>query len=168
VSPLDVLFWLLPANFVVHVLDETLMNGGFVAKVRQYWWPEYNSLMFSWFNTVAMAAFVASVLLYEIFGGHWVILPVLFVAERWFHGFVFHIWWTVKYREYSPGLVSCVLAWILGYLVTRAGLLAGSIARVDFVIGGLIGFVASIVLALSPTVIFPGRAARKAGRRPPR
>ena len=58
-SSLDLLFWLLPANFVVHVLDETLMNGGFVAKVQQHWWPEYNSLMFSWFNTGAMAAFVA-------------------------------------------------------------------------------------------------------------
>jgi len=56
VSSLDLLFWLLPANFVVHVLDETLMNGGFVAKVQQHWWPEYNSLMFSWFNTGAMAA----------------------------------------------------------------------------------------------------------------
>ncbi len=35
--PMNFLFWAVLAALVVHILDETLMNGGFVAKVKEHW-----------------------------------------------------------------------------------------------------------------------------------
>ena len=75
------IFWGLVAAYVVHILDETLMNGGFVALVREHWWPEYNDRMFFWFNTGFMAVIIASVLLYKNLGRHWVIAPLVWVFE---------------------------------------------------------------------------------------
>ena len=103
------------------VLDETLMNGGFVAKVKEHWWPEYNGRMFFWFNTGYVVLVTLSLILYDLFEGRWVVLPIFLLFERAMHGITFHGWWSVKYQEYSPGLLSCILFWILLYFVTRYG-----------------------------------------------
>jgi hypothetical protein len=95
------------------------MNGGFVALVREHWWPEYNDRMFFWFNTGFMAVIIASVLLYKNLGRHWVIAPLVSVFERAAHGVTFHLWWTARYKEYSPGLLSSVLFWMLAYSANR-------------------------------------------------
>ena len=153
--PLNLLFWAVLAALVVHVLDETLMNGGFVAKVMEYWWPRYNGRMFFCFNTAAIGLIAVSLALFDLFGGHWVILPIFWTFERAVHGITFHGWWTVWYREYSPGLLSCVLFWMLLYFLTRFGMVAGQVGTFDFLVGGIAGTVGAIVLTLSPTVIFP-------------
>jgi hypothetical protein len=160
--PINLLFWAVLAALVVHILDETLMNGGFVAKVKEHWWPEYNATMFFWFNTAALVLIALCLILYDLLEGHWVILPLFWTFERAVHGVTFHGWWTVGYREYSPGLLSCVLFWILLYFVTRYGLVAGRIADSDFLIGGITGTVGAILLTLSPTVIFPRLMAKNA------
>jgi hypothetical protein len=38
---LSFLFWAVFASYVIHIVDETLIGGGFVAKVREHWWPSY-------------------------------------------------------------------------------------------------------------------------------
>ncbi len=111
----------------------------------------------------AIVLIALSLILYDLFESHWVILPLFWTFERAMHGVTFHVWWTVRYREYSPGLLSCVLFWMLLYFVTRYGLLAGRVAEFDFVIGGIAGTVGAILLTLSPTVIFP-RLLSKRGR----
>ena len=44
---LDLIAWALPAAYVVHMLDETLVNGGFVGWVGRSFWPGYSMRMFS-------------------------------------------------------------------------------------------------------------------------
>jgi hypothetical protein len=82
---LNVLFWAFFASYIVHILDETLLNGGFVQWVVQNFWPQYRARMFFWFNAGAVGAIVASSVLFDSLGGHWVILPIM-----WFAGFVTH------------------------------------------------------------------------------
>lgn len=40
--PLLLSFWFTVAAYVVHCIDESLLGGRFVEKVRQHWWPEYS------------------------------------------------------------------------------------------------------------------------------
>ena len=82
---LSLLFWAFLASYVVHILDETLLNGGFVQWIADNFWPTYTMRMFFWFNAGAIAAIVISNLLFDSLGGHWVILPIIFLA-----GFVTH------------------------------------------------------------------------------
>jgi hypothetical protein len=118
VMPLVFSFWFMVASYVIHVLDESLLGGSFVEKVRQHWWPQYNWRMFFWFNTGYFIVMIASVILYDLFGGAFLILPLAWLIERTCNGF-WHLWWALRYREYSPGLVTSVLMWMNAYFVVR-------------------------------------------------
>jgi hypothetical protein len=61
--PLVFSFWFTVAAYVVHVLDESLLGGSFVEKVRQHWSPQYTWRMFFWFNTGYFAVMIVSVVL---------------------------------------------------------------------------------------------------------
>jgi hypothetical protein len=50
VNFLSLCFWGVLAAYIIHTVDETLMGGGFVQKVREHWWPQYHIEMFFWFN----------------------------------------------------------------------------------------------------------------------
>ena len=116
--PLIFSFWFMVATYVVHVLDESLLGGSFVEKVRQHWWPQYTWRMFFWFNTGYFVVMIASVVLYDLVGGSFLILPLAWLIERTCNGF-WHLWWALRYREYSPGLVTSVLMWMNAYFVVR-------------------------------------------------
>ena len=103
---LSLLFWVLLASYVVHILDETLLNGGFVQWIADNFWPTYNMRMFFWFNTGALAAIAISNLLFDSLGGHWVILPLIFLAGFVTHAATVHVYWTIRRHTYSPGLVT--------------------------------------------------------------
>jgi hypothetical protein len=64
------------AAYVIHVLDESLLGGSFVEKVRQHWWPEYSSEKFFWFNAGYFAIMIVSVVAYDLRGGIWIVLPL--------------------------------------------------------------------------------------------
>ena len=51
------------ATYVVHVIDESLMGGSFVEKVREHWWPEYCWTKFFWFNAGYFAIIALIVLM---------------------------------------------------------------------------------------------------------
>jgi hypothetical protein len=106
------------AAYVVHVIDESLLGGSFVEKVRQHWWPQYSWKKFFWFNTGYFVIMIASVVAYDLRGGSWIILPLAWAIERLCNGF-WHLWWTIHFREYSPGLVSSVLIWMDSYFIVR-------------------------------------------------
>ena len=74
---LSFLFWAVFASYVVHIVDETLIGGGFVAKVREHWWPTYTARMFFFFNAAFLAIVAASNLAYGLVGQ-----PVLFLYEK--------------------------------------------------------------------------------------
>src|SRR5215468_11077583 len=57
-------------------------------------------------------------ILYDFRGGAWMILPLAWVIERACNG-VWHVGWTIRFHEYSPGLVSSILMWMNLYFVVR-------------------------------------------------
>jgi len=116
--PLIFCFWFMVAAYVIHVLDESLLGGSFVEKVRQHWWPEYSWTKFFWFNAGYFVIMIASVVAYDVGGGDWVILPLAWSIERALNG-VWHLWWAIHFNEYSPGLVSSILMWMTVYFIVR-------------------------------------------------
>ena len=159
---LNALFWAFFASYVVHILDETLLNGGFVRWVVENFWPQYRVRMFFWFNAGAIAAIVASNVLFDSLGGHWVILPIIWLAGFVTHTFTVHLYWTIRRNTYSPGLLTSSLYVIIFYLLIRYGVGGHLVDAADFVVGTLAG-IATIgaFLTVGPTVLFPRLAARR-------
>ena len=143
--PLNILFWAMEAAYLIHCLDETVAGGGFVNMVKKHFWPEYDAKKFFWFNIIAHIVNIASIVLYEILGGAWVIFPLsiswLFVTNG-----LWHVLGTVMFREYSPGLVTSPLYWIIMYFIIRYSLLPGNILLSHFVVSIVIGTVLTILM----------------------
>ena len=116
---LSFLFWAVFASYVVHIVDETLIGGGFVAKVREHWWPTYTARMFFFFNAAFLAIVAGCNLAYDLVGQSVLFLPLFFAVAFATHGVTFHLWATLRYREYSPGLVTSTLYLLLVYLIGR-------------------------------------------------
>src|SRR5260370_37254618 len=132
---LTLLFWAFLASYIVHILDEALLNGGFVPWIRDHFWPTYTWRMFFWFNAGALAAIAASNLLFDSLGGHWVILPLIWVTGFVTHAATVHGYWTMRRNTYSPGLLTSLLYVIVFYLLIRYGLGPHLIPGADFAIG---------------------------------
>jgi hypothetical protein len=58
------------------------------------------------------------VVAYDLRGGSWLILPLAWAIERLCNGF-WHVWWAIRFREYSPGLLSSILIWMDSYFTVR-------------------------------------------------
>lgn len=153
---LSTLFWAFFAAYVAHILDETLLNGGFVQWIANNFWPTYNVRMFFWFNAVFLGGIAASNVLFDSLGGHWVILPLIFVAGFATHVLTVHFYWTVRLNTYSPGLVTSLLYLVILYLLVRYGLGGHLMSGADFAAGMAVG-VATLgaFLTVGPTVLFP-------------
>jgi len=158
---LSLIFWAVLAAYIVHILDETLMGGGFVQKVRQHWWAEYHMEMFFWFNTAFIIAIALSNGLYDALGRHWIILPLFWTFERASHVITLHLWWSIRYKEYSPGLLSGLLFWILTYFLIRCGVIPGLISKSDFLVGLITGCAGGFLLSILPTRIMPRISRRR-------
>ena len=153
---LSILFWAFLASYIVHVLDETLINGGFVKWIAENFWPTYRMRMFFWFNTAFITVIALSNILFDNLGGHWVILPLIFVAGFATHVFTLHIYWSIRLNTYSPGLLTGMLYLVVFYLLIRYGLGGHLISRKDFTIGTVVGVTTiGAFLTVGPTVLFP-------------
>ena len=155
-SFLSILFWAFFASYVVHVLDETLLNGGFVQWIKDNFWPTYHVRMFFWFNAAFLGMIVVSNVLYDSLGGHWVVLPLIFVAGFVTHVLTVHVYWTIRLNTYSPGLLTSLLYVVIFYLLIRYGLGGHLLTSEEFAIGTVVG-VATVgaFLTMGPTVLFP-------------
>jgi len=153
---LSLLFWGFLASYVLHVLDEALLNGGFAKWIADNFWPTYRVRMFFWFNAAAIAAIALSNVLFDNLGGHWVILPLVWVAGFVTHALTVHLYWTIRRNTYSPGLLTSLLYIVVFYLLIRYGVGRHLISGADFAIGTVVG-VATVgtFLTVGPTVLFP-------------
>jgi hypothetical protein len=153
---LSLLFWTLLASYIVHILDETLLNGGFVHWIADNFWPTYSTRMFFWFNAAALGAIATSNMLFDSLGGHWVILPLIWLAGFVTHVLTVHVYWTIRRNTYSPGLLTSLLYVIIFYLVIRDGVGRHLLSGADFATGTVVG-VATVgaFLTVGPTVLFP-------------
>jgi len=154
------LFWAVFASYVVHIIDETLIGGGFVAKIREHWWPSYTARMFFFFNAVFLAIVALCNVAYDLVGQSVLFLPLTLAVVFATHGVTFHLWWTLRYREYSPGLLTSTLYWVLIYLIGRHIYEAGEPTSQAWT-GLIVGIIGGVLLSLSPTVIFPRLLAKE-------
>jgi hypothetical protein len=162
-SFLNILFWAFFASYIVHVLDETLLNGGFVKWIADNFWPTYHIRMFFWFNAGFLVAIAASNVLFDSFGGHWVILPIIFISGFVTHAITVHLYWTIRLNTYSPGLLTSLLYLVIFYLLVRYGVCGQLIGETDFAIGTAVGVATiGIFLTVGPTILFP-RLMRRRG-----
>lgn len=153
---LSILFWAFFASYVVHILDETLLNGGFVNWIAANFWPTYNTRMFFWFNSAFIVAIAFSNILFDCLGGHWVILPLIFLAGFVTHVLTVHLYWTIRLNTYSPGLVTSLLYAAIFYLLVKYGVGGHLISHKDFAIGTAVGVTTlGAFLTVGPTVLFP-------------
>jgi hypothetical protein len=153
---INLLFWAFFAAYVLHILDETLVSGGFVKWITDNFWPTYHMRMFFWFNAAFLAAIALSNVLFDSFGGHWVIMPLIFIAGFVTHTFAVHLYWTIRRNTYSPGLLTSTLYLVIFYLLIRYGLGGGLISGTDFAIGTIVGVATiGLFLTVGPTVLFP-------------
>ena len=152
----DILLWAFLGTYVIHLLDETLINGGFVRWFQTSFWPTYTVRMNFWFNGGAVLAIAVSNILYDLFGGHWIVLALIWPFGFALHGVTLHLFWTIKQNNLSPGLPTSVLYWIMAYFLARYGFIAGNINASDFWIGVVLG-VATVGLFLTfvPTLVIP-------------
>ncbi len=152
----DILLWAFLGCFAIHLVDETTMNGGFVGWVRDNFWPSYTARMNFYFNGAFVVGIALSNVLYDVFGGHWIVLALICPAGFALHGITVHLFWTVKQRTVSPGLATSILYWIMAYFFTRYGLVARLIAPADFWTGAVIGVLTvGAFLTFVPTVVIP-------------
>ncbi len=159
---LSLLFWVFLATYIVHILDETLVNGGFVHWIADNFWPTYNTRMFFWFNGAVIGAIAISNILFDNLGGHWVILPLIWIGGFVTHVLTVHVYWTIRRNTYSPGLLSSLLYVIVFYLLIRYGVGGHLITVADFAIGTTLGVVTiGAFLTVGPTVVFPWLTRRR-------
>jgi hypothetical protein len=157
--PLVFSLWFMVAAYVIHVIDESLLGGSFVEKVQRHWWPGYSWVKFFWFNAGYFILMIASVVAYDLRGGAWVILPLAWAIERLINGF-WHVWWTIHFREYSPGLVTSILMFMNFYFIVRYRSLSDAFSRPQVVAALAIGLLAGAFLCFYiPLVKGPKRAA---------
>ena len=153
---LSILYWAFFASYVVHILDESLINGGFVQWIAKNFWPTYHARMFFWFNAALIGAIAASNILFDTFGGHWVILPIIFIAGFATHALTVHLYWTIRLNTYSPGLLTSSLYLVVLYLLVRYGLNDHLVSGTDFAFGTVMGIVTiGAFLTVGPTLLFP-------------
>jgi hypothetical protein len=145
VIPISFFFWAYVAAYVVHILDESMLGEGFVGMVRRNFWPEYEWKHFFGFNTMLMSLIIFSIVVYEIWGGAWIIFPLVFVFQMFTNG-LWHLGATIITRRYSPGLLTSILYWVLFYFIVRYSFLKGEIPLSRFVISAVLGTLVTVVM----------------------
>jgi hypothetical protein len=148
---LTFLFWSNFAVFALHVMDETMMVGGFVPFIQRHFWSGFAWGDFAVANAVWVILIAVSNILYDWLGDKFTFIaafPMAFVWERCFNAF-FHMGSTFCYNEYSPGLISSLLFFVILYLVIRFGVLRGHIRWVTFFVSGIPAFIFETLIASS-------------------
>jgi len=100
---LTFLFWSNFAALTAHVLDETLMRGGFAAFIQRRFWPGFTVTDFFIANAIWLTLIAISNILYDRLGNRFAVIPTAFIWERFFNAF-FHVGSTFYFKEFSRGL----------------------------------------------------------------
>lgn len=148
---LTFLFWSNFAAFAVHVLDETVMEGGLVAFVQRHFWSGFTITDFFDANAYWMILIAISNILYDWLGNRFAMIPAIpmfFVWERCFNA-LSHVGLTFYCKEYSPGLVTGVLFFVIFYLICRFGVLRGHMRLAAFFGSGIVAAVFETVFVSS-------------------
>ena len=142
---LNVLLWSFLMAFSIHIVEESTVGGGFIQMMKKNFWPEYDGRKFFWFNLILFSLFAIGILLFEIFQGAWMIWSLNF-AFLCVTNVIWHLLQTAILVEYSPGLLTSPIYWILMYFIVRANLLTGEISLGYFGIALAIGTLMTLLM----------------------
>jgi hypothetical protein len=72
------------------------------------------------------------------------------------HVLTVHLYWTIRRKTYSPGLLTSLLYVIVFYLLIRYGVGSHLITAADFTTGTILGVaIVGGFLTVGPTILFP-------------
>ena len=148
--PLNFLFWTMEIAYCIHCLDEVAAGIGFPNWMIKYGAKFFTAKFHFWGSLILHLLFITSIVIYEIFGGKWVILPLSICIFFFGNGFM-HVIGTVMTGEYSPGMITSPIAWIIMYFIVRYSLLHGSISKFNlsvFIISGSFFTIIFIIVSL--------------------
>ena len=118
--------------------------------------PDYSIIYAKINNGSVILAIASSNLLYDLLGGHWIILCLIWPFGFALHGFTLRLFWTIRKRSLSPGLATSVIYWIMAYFLARYSFLARQIPTFDFWAGVLLGVLrVGGFRSFVPTVVIP-------------
>ena len=135
---LHIIFWGYLIAYCIHIVEESTVGGGFVAMMKRDYWPDYDGKKFFGFNTLLLCLLAAGLILFDAFGGAWLLWPLslafLFVTNG-----LWHLIQTIWLKEYSPGLVTSPIYWVLLYFIVLCDLQAGVISPSQWLVAMLVG-----------------------------
>jgi len=134
---MNFLFWASIMALCVQIAEQSV-DGRFANIMKKRFWSDYSGRTFFWFNAVFLLVYTGGILLYEGLGGSWIIFPLSFAWILVINGFR-HAIATGIFREYSPGLITSPIHWILMYFMMRYNLVQGTIIKSHFVASAIIG-----------------------------
>ena len=150
-------FWANAGAFAVHIVDELSCRGRFVERVREKFMPGMNWTKFWLGNLAFLALLVGSAWVYGARGGRWIVLPLVWLIERPGNT-VWHVWWSLKFREYSPGLATSFLFPLNLSAFLYCVALPGHVAREDLGLALALGAAGWLFFSTAPPLVFRFRA----------
>ncbi len=145
---LSFFLWGYVIAYCIHIVEEYSVGDGFVTMMRTHFWPEYTARMFFGFNTMLLSSLVIGLILFDILGGYWVIWPLSFAFLFVTNG-IWHLLQTFILRQYSPGLITSPIYWVLIYFIIRYFYLNGEIELNLIVVSVILGTIFTILMFAS-------------------
>lgn len=98
------ILWLVPIVYFIHIFEESPRVPAWAVKIRMI-----TSMSFGEFalgNIIFMAYVIIAVSLAVFYTNEWTIILGLSTAAWIFSNFLIHAYYTLRYGEYSPGVVT--------------------------------------------------------------
>ncbi len=113
--------------------------------IRRDYWPGYDGKKFFGFNTLLLCLLAVGLILFDGFGGAWVLWPLSFAFLFVTNG-LWHFLQTILLKEYSPGLITSPIYWVLLYFIVRYDWLAGVITPSQWLAAMIIGTIVTLLM----------------------
>lgn len=133
------ILWLVPIVYLIHILEESPRFPAWAVKVRMI-----TSMSFGEFalgNIIFMAYVLVSVSLAIFYTSEWTLVLGLSTAAWIFSNFLIHAYYTVRYGEYSPGVVTASALYApVAVFIFYNFIVSGILNTVDIILAIIIGF----------------------------
>ena len=145
---LNFFLWGYLIAYCIHIVEEYSSGGGFVTMMQKRFWPEYTKGMFFGFNIMLLITLTSGLVCFDIFDGLWLIWPLSFAFMFVTNG-IWHVVQTIVLKEYSPGLVTSPIYWVIMYFIIQYFYIPGHIEAFIFSVSVIIGTIMTLLMFMS-------------------
>lgn len=140
------ILWLVPIAYFIHIIEEAPRFMPFAIK---YYGQPKNLKEFVVGNIILMAYVLISVSLAIFYTNEWTMVIGLATAAWIFTNFLMHAYYTLRYGEYSPGVVtaSAIYAPVTVFIYYNF-IISGILSTTDIILSMILGFVIMYVPTL--------------------